>query len=170
MAVEISLPESLPSDAEAEADLQALLDLKRISAKDVRKLQAVGVNVKRQGMVETQRGVMMVNQSWCLGITSQLHRMLMKKLEPDECGETAIGEISKLGELITKMFGKQAEMSVAMLAQEPRENGDREPPTPANRAFPPGSVVIGGNAQAHFHQTPPANGVEKDVAKPPEAA
>jgi len=161
--VDIELADAVPTDAETEADFQALMDVQKVSAQDVKRLRGLGLHVKRQGILETQRGALLVNQAWLLGITSEIARLIRAKNTADKAGDVPTDEVCKLGDLFAKLVGKSVELSAAMLSQEPKVPGEQQPSPAPNAAFPAGAVVIGGNAQAHFHQTQAA---EKTVANP----
>lgn len=161
MVVDIELSDAVPTDAETEADFKALTAVTSVSAQDIKRLKALGLHVKRQGVLETQRGVLLVTQMWLFGITSQLHRMMMAELQAER---PDTDRACKVGELLTKFFGKQGELSAVMLGREPLNHNGHEPsPAPPNTAFQAGAVVVGpgGNAHVHVHQNPPA---EKGVA------
>jgi|SRR6185295_11463957 len=166
LEVDIEISDPIPTDAESEADLEGLLAMSKVSAQDIKKLKAVGIHVKRQGILETQRGMIYVTQAWMLGVTGELKRLIHDKLKKEEGKDVPTDEVCKLVDQLAKLAGKQAELSAVMLSHEPKVGG--EPPTPTappNAAFPAGAIVVGGNAQAHFHQAP-----EKTVAKAPGEA
>lgn len=163
LEVDIELADAVPTDAETEVDFEALMDVQKVSAKDVKRLKALGLHVKRQGILETQRGALLVNQAWLLGITNDIARLIRAKNKAEPGKDVPTEEICKLGDLFSKLIGKSVELSTVMMAQEPKEpNGQEQPPAP-NTAFPAGAVV-GLHAHTHYHQPPPP---EKPVATPP---
>lgn len=169
LEVEIGLSDPVPTDRDAEKDFEALTKSQPISHITAEQLRALGIQIKRQGVLETQRGVLYVNQAWLLGVGQELYRLLMVKTKPVDGKDVDSAEVCKLADQLTKLVGKQAEVSSVMLSYEPvKPNGNEAPPA-LTPSFPAGTVVVGGNAHAHFHQTPPPT-AEKTVAKPPSEA
>lgn len=157
LEVDVELSDPVPTDEQIEADLKGLMNLTAVNAATITSLKRVGVHVKRQGILETQRGTVYVTQAWVLGASQQVARILQAKAAFKEDGgkDVDADEICKLADCLGKLAGKQAELSAVMLTHEPNEANAHEPPPAPNQAFPAGAVVFGGNAQAHFHQTPP---------------
>lgn len=168
--VAIELSDAMPTDDEVEADLKDLLGMTQVSADQIRQLRRIGVHVKTQGILETQRGAVYVTQAWILGASSEIYRLMRSKTKRENADSISVDDVCKLADQLGKLAGKQAELSAVMSAQEPKGNNKPDPIAPANTPFAAGAVVIGGNAQAHFHQTHPATLAEKSIAPRPDGA
>lgn len=165
--VEIELPATIPTDAEAEVDFAALTGTQVVGKETAKKLRALGIHVKGQGILQTQRGALYVNQVWLLGVGQELYRLLMERMKKKGDKEVDTDDVCKLAEHLIKLAGKQAELSAAMISTEPPPPERPAPQQATTPSFPAGTVVIAGNAQAYIrqgtHEPPP----EKTIAKPP---
>lgn len=157
LEVDIELAEPVPTDEESEKDFKALTGMTEVRPETIKSLRKVGLHVKRQGILETQRGTVYVNQSWLLAVSGALYRLIMARAAQEN---PDVDEVCKLADHIAKLSGKQAELSAVMLSHEPKAPMEFEPERPANKSFIPGSIVVGGNAQVFVA----SNDAEKGVA------
>lgn len=167
--VDIELSDPIPTDAEIEAEIKAQLGMVGIPEKTVKSLHSIGVHVKRQGVIQTQRGVAFVSQQWLMNALRELHRLLVARTKVEDAKEIDTEDMVKIASCIAKLGSALTESSAMMLSLEPRESGNGLPQPPPNNVFPPGAVVFGGNAQAHFHPPSGAPPEKPVVMLPPEA-
>lgn len=164
LEVDIELSDPIPTDEQIESDIQTQTGLTKISATTAKTLKQIGIHVQQQGVIQTQRGVCFVSQQWILNSMRELHRLLVARTKVEDAKDIDTDDMVKIASCIAKLGSALTESSTLMLSLEPRSANNAPPQLPPANVFPPGAVVFGGNAQAHFHPNPPA---EKPVATLP---
>lgn len=170
-SVTIELEDAVPTDQEVESGFKEL-GLIKVSATKVRHYRQLGVHLKRQGVIHTQRGQAFMTQYVLADTMNQLHKLLSDGLgEEDKKKKLDVEEACAIAREISHAASKYTESQEFSLKLENLGPPSVPPPdlpsTPTN-VFPAGAVVAGGNATVHYH--PPGDSAPlKPVATPPPA-
>jgi len=172
------LDDRIPTDEEAEKALRAMgfVDMPKETLAHFR---TIGVHFKGRGVLKTQRGSAFIGQQRLHQAMAYLSAYLVE--QPSANGKKPkrlkVKDAVEVTKALALAVGKMTDSHKFVVSLEAKSKADGLPldEAPTAKSFPPGTVMIGGNAQAHFHAAtppkvpePPTD--EKVVANPPVAS
>lgn len=164
-AVVVDVTDPIPTDQEVEEGMKEM-GLTKITPRTIQFYNRVGVHLKRQGVIHTQRGQAFVPQQILIDTMKQLHNRLSEGMVKADGEKISVEDSCALAREISNAAGKLTESQEFSLRLEAGSPRPPDLPKDAVPSFPAGAIVAAPFSQVTVNQ----NGgkqEDKPVASPP---